>query len=266
MSDTIQSLDYFACGSCSNQAQLLFKDVPKEKFIFPAGVFLIKHRIKGYILYDTGYGYPIMSNKLKYLLYRAPNPIVLKPEQTVSRQLADRGIAPEAISYIILSHLHPDHIGDVRQFPQAQFIITQDCFAEYQRGRRRSLIFREFLPDDFTERLLVIRPHLSTPDFPFLPVYDLFGDSSLLLTALSGHADGQCCLFLPEKDFFIAADVTWGIPLLPLTKQMRLLPRLIQNDFGSYQKNAALLEEIMAAGIKVAVSHDQEKRIRSLLR
>ena len=265
MSNTIQSLDYFACGFCSNQARFLFKGIPKETWNFPAGVFLIKHRTQGYILYDTGYGYSIMSNKLKYLLYRAPNPIVLRPEQTISRQLKSKGIPPEDINYIILSHLHPDHIGDTRQFPRARFIITQDCFAEYQHARKRSLIFQEFLPDDFISRLQIIQPHEPHTDFPFLPVYNLFGDNSMLLSALSGHADGQCCLFLPEKHFFIAADVTWGIPLLSLTNRMRLLPRMIQNDFKAYQKSAHILEKIMAAGIKVVVSHDQEARIRSLL-
>ena len=36
---------------------------------FPAGVFLIKHRDKGYLLYDTGYHYDIKT-KLRYGLYR----------------------------------------------------------------------------------------------------------------------------------------------------------------------------------------------------
>ena len=37
---------------------------------FPAGVFLIKHRDKGYLLYDTGYHYDIKT-KLRYAnLYR----------------------------------------------------------------------------------------------------------------------------------------------------------------------------------------------------
>ena len=59
MSNMIKRIDYFPAGYCSSHSGLLFKGIPNEKMQFPAGVFLIHHREKGYILYDTGYHYEI---------------------------------------------------------------------------------------------------------------------------------------------------------------------------------------------------------------
>ena len=51
----IERVDYFACGYCTNDLKRVFKGFDKTIVNFNAGVFLIKHREKGYILYDTGY-------------------------------------------------------------------------------------------------------------------------------------------------------------------------------------------------------------------
>ena len=49
MSNMIEHIDYFPAGFCSSHSGLLFKGIPNEKMQFPAGVFLIHHREKGYI-------------------------------------------------------------------------------------------------------------------------------------------------------------------------------------------------------------------------
>ena len=50
---------------------------------------------------------------------------------------------------MILSHLHPDHIGDVKKFQNAKIIITEDCYENYKNSRLKDLIFKEFLPKYF---------------------------------------------------------------------------------------------------------------------
>ena len=58
MSSIIERVDYFSCGYCKNKLGVMFKNSKNEKKLsgiinFPAGVFLIKHREIGYILYDS---------------------------------------------------------------------------------------------------------------------------------------------------------------------------------------------------------------------
>lgn len=77
MSNMIKHIDYFPAGYCSSHSGLLFKGIPNEKMQFPAGVFLIHHREKGYILYDTGYHYEI-KKKARYFWYRLATPMQMK--------------------------------------------------------------------------------------------------------------------------------------------------------------------------------------------
>ena len=45
----------------------------------------------------------------------------------ISRLLEAKGIKPEEINYVLLSHLHPDHLGGASFFPHATFILTKKC-------------------------------------------------------------------------------------------------------------------------------------------
>src|SRR5678815_2450506 len=45
--------------------------------------------------------------------------------KAVLAELARRGVGPEAVSTIFLTHGHPDHIGAVRLFPNAQVMALE---------------------------------------------------------------------------------------------------------------------------------------------
>ncbi|EEY35640.1 MBL fold metallo-hydrolase [Pseudoleptotrichia goodfellowii] len=265
MSNIIEKIDYFSCGYCTNDMQKIFKGVSSGKRNFHGGVFLIKHKTKGYILYDTGYSMKIFENNLKYKIYTGLNPVTLKKEDIINEQLKKEGIGTEKINYIILSHLHPDHIGGAKFFSDAQIIITDECFQEYKKSSFKSLIFKEILPENFEERLKIIEINSHNSAFPYIKSHDLFNDGSLFLSRIDGHAKGQGCLFIPEKNLFLAADVCWGIDLLELTDKIKFIPRLIQNNFSEYKKGVEILKKLMKNNIDVIVSHDMPERIRGIL-
>ena len=148
----IESVRYFACGYCVNHLQHIFHRRPKQTRVFQAGVFLIKHRVHGHILYDTGYGTALNRRYWKYQIYRAVNPTFVCTEDTIAAQLAAAGMASDDIGTVIVSHLHPDHIGGLKSFPHARILTTAGVMQTYRENRLRSLIFPEFLPDDFAER------------------------------------------------------------------------------------------------------------------
>ena len=77
MSTMIKRIDYFPAGYCSSHSGLLFKGIPNEKMQFPASVFLIHHREKGYILYDTGY-LALAKQELKHLFAECPDNSILQ--------------------------------------------------------------------------------------------------------------------------------------------------------------------------------------------
>ena len=129
----------------------------------------------------------------------------------------------------------------------------------------KDLIFKEFLPASFEKNLTIIRADQQVSTFPYRPICDLFGDGSILVSSVDGHARGQACLYFPDLNLLIAADLCWGIDLLPYTKQMHLIPSLVQDNKADYIRGTEFLEEVLKAGIEVVVSHDPVERIESIL-
>lgn len=265
MSNTIESIEYFPAGYCTGHLSSMFSGVRNRKLTFPAGVFLIKHEHEGYILYDTGYHYDIKT-KLRYSLYRLVTSVQMTREDQIISLLRENGIRHSDIRYVMLSHLHPDHIGGAKFFPYATFILTKKAYDTYKHRDIKDLIFKGFLPKDFEERLVVIDTDQTTNErFPYRSSYKLFGEDDILVTSFDGHAKGQACLYIPEFKLLIAADLCWGVDLIPYTPKLRLLPSLVQNDKENYIQGIEFLKTVMSDGIDVVVSHDPVERIESIL-
>ena len=50
-------------------------------------------------------------------LYRLGTPVQMTEQDQISHLLKAKGIKPEEINYVLLSHLHPDHLGGASFFP-----------------------------------------------------------------------------------------------------------------------------------------------------
>jgi len=156
MQKIIKEIKYYNCGYCTNNLKLVFKKHKKEIKVFPAGVFLIKHPKEGYILFDTGYCTEIYNLGWKGKLYNIFNPTYVQKKDQINVQLEKGGIKCSEIKYIILSHLHPDHIGCVKYFDKAKIIVSEEAFNTYKKNKIRYLIFDKLLPQWFEDKLTII--------------------------------------------------------------------------------------------------------------
>jgi len=68
------------------------------------------------VLVDTGFA-PEAGDRRRRAHYGTP-----------AEALPELGIAPDEVTAVVISHAHWDHIGNVRQFPAAQLVMTE---AEY---------------------------------------------------------------------------------------------------------------------------------------
>lgn len=250
----IKEIVYYKCGTCKNNLKNVFKKTKSEVVLFPAGVFLIKHK-EGYVLYDTGYSKEIYHKSLKARLYNALNPVQLDEEDEIKYQLEKDGISCDAIKQVIISHLHPDHIGGLKFFNNAKFIISSKAYDTYKKPKFKDLIFNHFIPDDFEKRLQIID---SEKD------YDLFADKSVILSVYDGHAKGQITVKMPNEKIFLASDICWGLTYIDKEKNMKLIPKLIQNNFGTYIEAIHSLKALVKEGYHVYPSHEQisEKHLK----
>jgi glyoxylase-like metal-dependent hydrolase (beta-lactamase superfamily II) len=204
-------------GYCDAWEHHVLRGGQRRRFDCHALVALLHHPRHGWLLWDTGYAPRLLdvTQHLPFALYRRVTPLHLRPELAVAAQLGRWGLVPGDISRVLISHFHADHIAGLRDFPQAELIALQTAYDDVAARRGLRALRRGFipalLPDDFQARATLL-PAFSGPPLPALgPTHDLFGDRSLLLVALPGHARGQIgALVQSERGcILLAADGCW---------------------------------------------------------
>jgi glyoxylase-like metal-dependent hydrolase (beta-lactamase superfamily II) len=211
---------------------------------------LIQHPEKGWILFDTGYGpeFYKATHSFPNSLYAAATKVNIGPDETVASQLLRHQIGPEDIEHIIVSHFHADHIGGLKDFPNANFYCSKIAHQEVGDVGRflavRKGILPALIPDDFDTRAKFVEDVALVSDHPVLgKQYDLFGDESLLLHELPGHARGQLGLRITtaKQGYFLIADACW----LGQSYQQMLLPHpVVRLFFDSWRDFKASLQRV----------------------
>jgi glyoxylase-like metal-dependent hydrolase (beta-lactamase superfamily II) len=205
-------------------------------------VGLIRHPERGLILFDTGYADRMLeaTRPWPYRLYRYATPLRLHPGGAVVDQLAARGIGADAVGHILLSHFHADHVAGLRDFPAATLVASSEglVHALGLRGLRalHCGLIPALLPDgpDAQSRTLAVPlDRVRGPRLPHLgPTHDLFGDGTILLVALPGHARGQFGALVQtvEGPVLLAADGAWTSRAIREQRPPSRLTNLIVDD------------------------------------
>jgi len=214
-------LTLFDVGYCTEPEFVMIQGGSRQRVKIPVLAALVEHPDHGLTLYDTGYSFRFfeLTQRFPYSLYAKITPVTLREEDLLVNKLRSQGITPEDIETILVSHFHPDHIGALRDFPNASFVYFEHGYdAVRQKSGVRALLdgfFPDMLPDDFEMRSKPIteeiRCQLSPGYTPFEVGYDLLGDGSLLAVDLPGHAVGQMGVFAQTEGetYFLIADASW---------------------------------------------------------
>ncbi|WP_340022952.1 MBL fold metallo-hydrolase [Paenibacillus sp. FSL K6-1096] len=265
-------LSILSAGYCLHPERLTLRGGSLKPVAFPAGYALIRHPEHGPILFDTGYSARFFQEtaRLPASLYRRITPVVYREEESAVRRLQEGGIAPGDVRYVVLSHFHADHIGGVRDFPQAQFIYLQKSYdAVSGLGPVRATkagFLPGLLPEDFSLRSLPVdqaSAKCPLPEgLPFTEAYDLLGDGSLLAVELSGHAAGMIGLFVSTAmhDYLLCADTVWSSRAFRENRRPHPAAGIIMSSRAEYRLNFERLcrihEELPA--LRIVPSHCRE--------
>lgn len=264
------AFDLLRVGHCGHPECIAMAGGRWNPIEFPALVGLFDHPQRGLILYDTGYSRHFLEATRSFpeCLYRQLTPMTLPPEEELLFQLEDRGISPEAIGTIIISHFHADHIAGLRDFPKARFIATSGEYKANQKrcrfARARRAFLRPLLPEDFEARVTWIdeMPVSPLPDNwrPFSTAHDLLGDGSLLGLDLPGHTDSQLGLAFQRagaSEMFLVADAAWKIEGLVENRRPARIAYGLFADRDDYDATFTALREVhaRAGGPRLIPSH-----------
>jgi glyoxylase-like metal-dependent hydrolase (beta-lactamase superfamily II) len=203
-------------GYCTVSEHQVLRGAPRRRLLARALVAVLHHPLFGVLLFDTGYA-PRFFTATRHWperFYAQLTPVTLASRSLIEQLLA-LGIAASDVRYVILSHLHADHIAGVLDFPAAELIIARSAIDDITGRNRIQALLRGYLgallPQSALAQVRAVSGFVDAPLPLFGPTCDLFGDGSLRLVALPGHARGQIGLLVAchGGPVFLVADGAW---------------------------------------------------------
>ncbi len=242
-------------GYCMAHESTMIQGGRRQQVACHALVALLQHPTHGWILWDTGYAPHMLTEtaRFPYRLYRWATPLHLRSDLAVAAQLERFGLRPSDIGTIIISHFHADHIAGLRDFPQARFVATVAGYAHFQErtglAALRSGYLPALLPTEFATRATLLSAFIG-PALPALgATHDLFGDGTMRLVQLPGHARGQLGLLArtDRGDYFFVADGAWLTRAIREKRPPSRLTNLIVDDPVAVRRTIANLHDFALA-------------------
>jgi N-acyl homoserine lactone hydrolase len=147
----------------------------------PVPFYVVEHP-DGVALFDCGLpsamGDP--QDRFRQALQSQDLDVTFGPEETVTSHLERLDIDPAAIRYVVLSHLHFDHVGGLHQIPNATVVVQRQ---EWAAGFEDEVAQRYFLRKRFYD----LGHRIQQIDGE----HDLFGDGSVTCIPSPGHTPGH---------------------------------------------------------------------------
>jgi glyoxylase-like metal-dependent hydrolase (beta-lactamase superfamily II) len=235
----------------------------KRHFIWvPIHAYLVEHPREGLILLDAGICSDQAHRHGDY--YRGILRLILDddeyeqaPDETLAQQLARLGHRPDDVRTVILTHLHEDHVGGLRELPKAKVVLSK---AEW--NARRAKMFG-FIPMFYEPSYGSVEhwQHVSFDSGAFHTFdasHDLFGDGSIRLLPTPGHTPGHTCVLVEMGGYqlMVTGDCLYTLRHLDTSQvqAFRLNATTGEQQVDSIGRIAGLRKAL--PGLHLLVGHD----------
>ena len=204
----------------------------------PYLLYLVEHS-RGRVLLDTGL----------HTRWRSPGTRRIEVGETddVVSVLARAGVAPSEVEHVVVSHLHYDHAGGLRFFPDATVWVQS---AELRFAYAPAVYQRELYDRDDFDHPLRWRE--------LDGAHDIFGDRAVTIIPTPGHTPGHqsLCVELPSGPLVLAADASY----LDAAMRARRLPGVVWNPDAMVASWEALERLERDRGAQLIFTHELEFR------
>ncbi|GCE11494.1 MBL fold metallo-hydrolase [Tengunoibacter tsumagoiensis] len=213
-------VSFLRCGSVTLPECLAvrgsFSCMPR---VITYSAVLIRHP-QATFLFDTGLSTDIPLFLLDQSWYFKQTLGKFKLERPLYQHLQQRGLPANQLDFVLLSHLHWDHVAGLPDLPGVPLRINRLEYTAAWQG-----LFAQ--NDGLVSRLMGKNPvdlfDCAGPAYEgFRSSFDLLGDGSLIVVPLPGHTLGQVGLFVNRSNgsrLFLVADAAFVAEnyLLPAT-------------------------------------------------
>jgi len=216
----------------------------------PVAMYIIDHP-RGLVIYDTGNADDVSDGGCAAYwgkaLCESITPIQTRDE-VIDRWLAKFGYAVDDVKYVIYSHFHLDHAGNIEMFPKAKHVVQKE---ELKTA---------WWPEKWQSGPFVLKDYDETRDFDFMELsgdFDLFADGSIVILDTKGHTQGHQSLLvrLPKAGTLILA----GDAVYTPENEAGTLPGISWNTFESMQSINRLKQLRDAEDGELWYSHGPEQ-------
>ena len=156
----------------------------------PVQAFAIEHP-DGLCLFDTGQTALATASGYhqRWHPFLWTSRFELEAADELATQLPARDLDPARVRWVVLSHLHTDHVGNVSAFANAEVFVSR---VEWDRARGARGHLRGYIPHRWPSGLVPRLVDFDGPAIgPFGGSHDLVGDGALVLVPLPGHTPGH---------------------------------------------------------------------------
>jgi N-acyl homoserine lactone hydrolase len=214
---------------------------------FSSTCWLIK-RGSEWVLWDTGVPQATLNDPKGWSTL--PKLIVYHLDKTITGQLADIGLKINDITYVVLSHTHGDHIGNVDLFPDSKIVM--------QRVEYSWIYSPDGTNDNVNQLKALARTLMGKPKYLQLVDgdTDLFGDGSLTLVSTPGHTPGSQSLMVHLKNsgfIILSGDVVH----LEENFEKNIVPSLNTDKAASIASMDKVRQMIATYHAKLFINHDK---------
>ena len=225
----------------------------------PCLAFVLRHPEAGTILVDTGF-HPDAGRDLRRDFGTRMGIVFgsLEPGPGgFAAQLRERGVEPDAVERVVMTHLHVDHTSGMRLLPRARFTCAR---AEWEAANGSGAGSRGYVERHLPRRERVELVELAGGESfgPFDRTVDWLGDGSIRLISTPGHTRGHLSVLVRSEHgpVLIAGDAAYTVRAI----EEGILPLLTDPGDEPYLDSLRRLREFAAAEPEALVvpTHDPD--------
>ncbi len=235
----MSSVTQLNCGRLHGDLAM-FETGGEGAVTLPVSTWLIRHP-KGTVLFDCGMPASFVERTERTDKVSTFLEIEYGVSETVGEQLRAHDQDPGRVDFVVVSHLHFDHVGGLSMIPNATLIIQR---AEWESGMSEEGASR-YTREDFD---------LGHKLKPLDGEYDIFGDDSIVCIPTPGHTVGHQSLrvkLASGRQVVLTSDCCY----FARTLDGGALPTF-GHDLDQQRESLARLKKLRDAGAVIVPGHD----------